>query len=109
MNTTVVWSASELSAIGAGVLVFFFCLGFSVWKALSASQSGLYWHISLCMIWLGVVIAAIAGSRAEVWTTAVNIGYAILSLGILLTLGGMVYLALHHLSIYRDRNHHRTG
>jgi len=98
---TVIWSASELLAVAAGTMVFFFCVGFSIWKALSVSQTGLYWHVSLCMIWLGIIITVIAGSRAEVWTIAIDIGYGILAGGVVMTLGGAVYLTLHYLSFHR--------
>lgn len=97
------WSLSQVLTVAMGTLVFFCCFGFSLWKAISAAQASLYWHIALVFIWLGVVIAAIAGSRAEVWPFMLNSGYAMLCAGMLMTLCGMMHLALRQISLHLER------
>lgn len=100
------WQPADLIVVTMGTLVFFFCFGFALWKALSASQATIYWHVTLCISWLGIILTAIAGSRTVVWTTALNVGYGMLGAGIIMTLAGIFYLMLHHIAMYRDNDHH---
>ncbi|MBB2969773.1 hypothetical protein [Mesorhizobium sp. RMAD-H1] len=92
------WLPVELINIGLAGALFFFCLGFSFWRALNDRRHPVYWRTAAALIWVGVVTIAFAGSRPDVWTILLNAGWIMLISGMVATLlraGVMFYQHLH--------------
>ncbi|KXF78585.1 hypothetical protein ATN84_01970 [Paramesorhizobium deserti] len=93
------WLPVELVNVALAGALFFFCLGFSFWRALNDRLHPVYWRSAAALIWVGVVTIAFAGSRPDVWVILLNLGWLLLLAGMAATLlraGAMFFQHLHN-------------
>ncbi len=108
MDSLVTWQPSQLLIAGLVVVVVNMSLGFSLWKALSHSLWTPYWHVSSLITGVGALSLAITISRVITNEFLVNLSWATMTVGILMTLGGAAINVIHYMSLYRNpNNHHR--